>query len=483
MQNKKQISHKFKISTIALLCGLSYVVGVISNPYIKKISDATKNAFKKPTVSVIMSTYNREKSLSGAIDSILNQTMSDFEFIIVNDGSTDNTAKILEEYAQKDKRIIVINHEKNMGLVAGLNHGLDKARGKYIARMDDDDKSLPFRFERQVLAMEKHPNITLMGAGFGSEMTQKHTGEPVITNPDEQEIASYFRASLAHPTVFIRRNFLEKHNIRYDEQYIYAEDCGLYKKILEQGGKISALHEPVLVFGYMDGLSKPEKYIEKQTESFKRVQQDKLKPFFDVPYEILGTWNGPVNQCIILDELVKSNADKNILNQELLVKKQKKECPEKHEKAIFLDHLGWSTFAIIHEDGKTLHRKDIPTETAKIIDQSENHVTVKWKNYPNVETFVKNSVDEYKLSKTTKKKNKNIKDAKIYQTIHPHWTDRLVVSKDNTFYREELPDQTGKIINQKNNLVTIKWDDWPNTETFKKSQNTLTFLYDSSSKK
>ena len=481
MKNKKHLSNKFKISTIALLCGLSYTAGIVSAPQLKKAHEWAKDKFKKPLVSVVMSTYNREKSLAGAIDSVLNQTMTDFEFIIVNDGSTDNTAKILEEYAQKDKRIVVITHKKNMGLVAGLNSGLDKARGKYIARMDDDDKSLPFRFERQILAMEKYPHVTLIGGGFGSEATQKHTGEPVITNPDEQEISSYFRASLAHPTVFMRRNFLEKHKIRYDEQYIYAEDCGLYKKILEQGGKISALHEPVLVFAYMPGLEKPEQYIEKQTESFKKLQKDKLKPFFDAPYEILGTWNGPVNQCTILEELIKANASKNILNQELLLKKQEKKCPKKDENAVFLDHDTWSSFAIIHEDGKTLHRMDVPTETARILDQSDKHVTVKWKNYPNTETFVKNSVDEYKLSKTIK--NKNIKDAKVYNTKHPHWEDNLVVLKDNTFYREALPDQTGKIIRQKNNIVTIKWDDWPNTETFKQSKNSLTFLYDDSIKK
>ena len=114
MKNKKHLSNKFRISSIALLCGLSYAAGAISTPYLKKANEWTKNMFKKPLVSVVMSTYNREKSLAGAIDSVLNQTMTDFEFIIVNDGSTDNTAKILEEYAQKDKRIVIIIHASDI---------------------------------------------------------------------------------------------------------------------------------------------------------------------------------------------------------------------------------------------------------------------------------------------------------------------------------------------------------------------------------
>ena len=480
MKHQNKSSHKFGILSIGLLCSASYIAGALSTPYLKELVNYTKEKFKAPTVSVVMSTYNREKSIKGAIDSILNQTMPDFEFIIVDDGSTDNTPNILEEYAKKDKRIIVLRNNKNMGIVAGLNKGLDKARGKYIARMDDDDISLPFRFERQVLAMEKNPHITLMGGGFGGLKSQKYTGEPVITDPDDQEIASYFRASLAHPTVIMRRDFLEKNNIRYDDKYLYAEDCGLYKKILENGGKLSALHESVLVFSYMDGLKKPERYIETQIESFKKVQKDKLKPFFDIPDELQGMWVGPVKQCQVLNKMVEVNAEKHILNQEALLRKQKRKCPKAGADAIFLDRGSWAAFAIVSEDGKTLSRLDVPTEIAKIMDRDENYVTVKWQNYPEYETFVKNNFDEFKYSKAIK--NKNLKNAKIYKVVHPHWKDNLVFLKDNTFYRESIPDQTGKIVRQKNDILVLKWDAWPNKETFKKTNKTLEFLYDDTKK-
>ena len=117
----------------------------------------------KPKISVILPTYNREAMLPNALDSILNQTFPDFELIVINDGSIDNTQKILEKYAAKDKRIKIINHEKNKGIVCGLNEGLEQAKGEYIARMDDDDISYPKRFEIQLAYMQEHPDVAIVG--------------------------------------------------------------------------------------------------------------------------------------------------------------------------------------------------------------------------------------------------------------------------------------------------------------------------------
>jgi len=113
-------------------------------------------------VSIVMSVYNAQKYLDEAIESILNQTYSNFEFIIINDGSTDKSLEIIENYAKKDSRIIVINRE-NKGLIYSLNEGIRKANGKYIARMDADDISLPQRLEKQVEFMEKNKNIGICG--------------------------------------------------------------------------------------------------------------------------------------------------------------------------------------------------------------------------------------------------------------------------------------------------------------------------------
>ena len=94
---------------------------------------------KQIKVSVLMPAYNVEKYVGEAIESILNQTFKDFEFIIINDGSTDNTPKIIKEYAKKDKRIKFIDNKKNKGFIASLNECLDNATGEYVAKMDSDD--------------------------------------------------------------------------------------------------------------------------------------------------------------------------------------------------------------------------------------------------------------------------------------------------------------------------------------------------------
>lgn len=116
-----------------------------------------------PLIYVVMSCYNREKYVVEAIESILNQTYTNFEFIIIDDCSTDNTFEIVKEYAKKDNRILALKNDKNYCYVHSLNKGIEIAKGKYIARMDDDDISLPERFEKQVEFLEKNEDIIALG--------------------------------------------------------------------------------------------------------------------------------------------------------------------------------------------------------------------------------------------------------------------------------------------------------------------------------
>ncbi|EMQ5464458.1 glycosyltransferase family 2 protein, partial [Campylobacter coli] len=120
----------------------------------------------KPLVTVIMPAFNRENYISFAIESILNQDYLNFEFIIIDDCSTDATYNIIQEYAKRDQRIIVLRNKKNKGIVYSLNRCLERSRGKYIARMDDDDISLPERIEKQVNVMEKDISIVVAGTYF-----------------------------------------------------------------------------------------------------------------------------------------------------------------------------------------------------------------------------------------------------------------------------------------------------------------------------
>ena len=118
----------------------------------------------EPMVTVLMAVYNGEKFLKEAMESILTQTFTDFEFLIINDGSTDNSVKIIEEF--NDPRIRLIHNEKNLKLIASLNKGISLAKGKYIARMDCDDISMPYRLEKEVDFLENSLEYGLVGTCY-----------------------------------------------------------------------------------------------------------------------------------------------------------------------------------------------------------------------------------------------------------------------------------------------------------------------------
>ena len=184
-----------------------------------------------PKISVVMPVYNGEKYLKEAIDSILNQTFSDFELIIINDCSTDGTESIIMSY--KDNRIVYIKNEKNLGVAESLNKGLDIAKGEYIARMDADDISLPKRFERQVKFMDRHNDIALCGSTvkiFGAVGGEKKTN--TIYKKNEIKVRMLFGPYIPHPTVMMRRNIIENEHYRYDNKYDKVEDFELWTRIL-----------------------------------------------------------------------------------------------------------------------------------------------------------------------------------------------------------------------------------------------------------
>jgi len=184
-----------------------------------------------PIVSVIMSVYNGERFLCEAIDSILNQSFSNFEFIIINDGSTDKSGDILESY--DDARIRVIHQEKQH-LTKSLNMGLRIARGKYIARMDADDIAMPTRLEEQVSFLDSHSDIAVVGCwAFLIDGTGKILKQ--LTFPcNDREIrrALIYTNPIIHPGVVIRKEALIKVNL-YREEFKYAQDRDLWFRIME----------------------------------------------------------------------------------------------------------------------------------------------------------------------------------------------------------------------------------------------------------
>jgi glycosyltransferase involved in cell wall biosynthesis len=180
-----------------------------------------------PQISVILPVYNAEKFLSIAIDSILTQTYTDFELLIINDGSTDSSTGIILSY--NDPRIRYINNERNLGLITTLNKGISLAEGKYIARMDADDISFPERFERQYRFMEQNPAVGVVGT-YASYIGGNREGQvwkfPLTS--EEIKCRLLWGSGVIHPTAFIRRQFLNDYKLCYDTAYKSVEDYKLW---------------------------------------------------------------------------------------------------------------------------------------------------------------------------------------------------------------------------------------------------------------
>ena len=189
---------------------------------------------EKPRLSVLLSVYNGEKYLRESIDSILNQSFSDFEFLIIDDGSTDSSVEIVESY--KDKRIRLIKNENNLGLITSLNKGLSLAQGEFIARQDADDIAENSRFEKLIEMLDADPNLKLVGSNV------------VLIDPKGERIGSWvyptsrsfarwgllFNNVVAHSSsMYVREDALRVGG--YSLDYPYAEDYNLWSRLAQIG--------------------------------------------------------------------------------------------------------------------------------------------------------------------------------------------------------------------------------------------------------
>jgi len=185
---------------------------------------------KMPRVSVLMSVYNGERFLKSAIESILDQTFTDFEFLILDDGSTDSTWEILEKYADKDERVLLVRNEHNIGLTRSLNKGLRLARGEYLARQDADDISLPKRLELQVKFLDMNPEVGVVGTGM--EIIDENGKILRLQQPptDHESITAELllkNHAIGHSTVMAKLSALKEFG-GYNERLPYAQDYDLW---------------------------------------------------------------------------------------------------------------------------------------------------------------------------------------------------------------------------------------------------------------
>ncbi len=202
-------------------------------------------------LSVIMPVYNAAEYLQDAIESILQQTYSDFEFNIIDDGSTDGSYDIIAQYARTDARIHCRSRE-NRGLPATLNELIDMSSGQYLARMDADDIAYPTRLEKQLAYMDANPDVAVLGTAIRVMRGDSLQDGPIrndyrYTSQASRQIRMiFYNTGVAHPTALLRRSFLEEHGLSY--QNVGSEDYMLWCDIISAGGRIEELSEPLLSY-------------------------------------------------------------------------------------------------------------------------------------------------------------------------------------------------------------------------------------------
>lgn len=227
----------------------------------------------QPLVSVVMSVYNGELFLKDSIDSILQQSYQNIEFIIINDGSSDSSLSIIKSY--HDSRIKLIENERNMGLIYSLNVGFASACGKYIARMDSDDIAHSDRLKLQVEYLENNLTIGVVGSDYIS-FSDKHS--KLIREPKSHHVIKtylLFSATMCHPTIMFRKQILDETRFRYNPEFKHVEDYELWTKLILHT-QFANLSKPLLKYrDHHSQVSHKHKVI--QTENGDTVRENYLK--------------------------------------------------------------------------------------------------------------------------------------------------------------------------------------------------------------
>ena len=206
----------------------------------------------KPDISVIMSVYNGETYLEEAIESIINQNFKNWELIIINDCSTDATEQILADFSLRDERIKVHTNEVNLKLPTSLNKAISLSSGKYIARMDADDISLPDRLEKQYKFMEENPDVALSSCRFLTVKNGIYASGGAGGRCDYQAIKTMLLVSnpILHPGVIARAEVMKRFN--YDTTLTCTEDLELWARMVTENQKIQILPECLLIYRLHD---------------------------------------------------------------------------------------------------------------------------------------------------------------------------------------------------------------------------------------
>lgn len=252
-----------------------------------------------PKVSILFPIYNVELYLREAIDSLLDQTFTDFELICLDDCSPDNSAEILDSYS--DPRIVRYRGEKNQGLANVLNVGMDMARGEYIARMDSDDISLPNRLQIQVNYLDSHPDIDLCSCAI-----QLFGGRQDVwvrdANPEAVKFRALFHSPILHASSMWRRERFA--NLRFEQATVPAEDYDLWTRALLNGLKMVNLPDVLYRYRIFDGQATSQN--EKVKLKTDAVREEYIRQAFPSATEKLVHQAAQIDNLSPVDDTLKN---------------------------------------------------------------------------------------------------------------------------------------------------------------------------------
>ncbi len=462
----------------------------------------------QPLVSVVMPNYNRAHFLPRVIDSILSQTMTDFEFIIVDDGSTDDSLKILEEYQKKDSRIKVIKHEKNQGVAGARETGNQAARGKYIAIMDTDDYAYPPFLQTAVDYLEKNQDVTLvkLKGHYHSEGHDPEKDKFLFAYPVYQIL---FASRLANVGCVFRRDFMVKNQVSYNLNYRCAEDFDFWVKMVMKGATVRLVGSDVPLYNIRLHYTTP------YTDCWKNTWEIR-KNFFDF---LELTEEERQSDCKIYKKAISFNP--NMFDAQTTREGYREYCPPEaiHVRLV---HSQWQDYIIFPNDMTRFQRFNSEDETGSLVSFiPQKEISVKWDKW-GIERFLFTKDNTYKqfsevnikqrdwsgtllLDKNGERvvgkedasksgsivsfipekeivikwdngesehfffeRNDTYYFCQILQLKHKEWSDNLVFTSDmKRAHRENIPqDKAEVIVFEPKKVLTVKWNRW-GTETFK----------------
>ncbi|MGN1063588.1 MAG: glycosyltransferase family 2 protein [Alphaproteobacteria bacterium] len=410
---------------------------------------------KRPTVSVVMPVYNRADTVGEAIESILNQTYRDFEFIIVDDGSTDNTPTVLKEYADKDSRIRIITHPENRGISAARNTAQEKARGTWLAIMDSDDVALPIRLEKQLTALAQNPDIDALTAAW--ETLEKGVKKEWLKNPKEYSFVEYqgrfpvgmfFTNCYANVPALIRRDFVKKHGITYKTDLSVGEDYDYWLQMIFAGAKLARLNQVTMLVrsGGVHAVHQNERLI----EDTYRIKKNTFAAFLgDRPVGMKWAYSLK-EQCDLLKGMIVSNTMKHLVDAQTLEGYYNRKCAPNEPHKLFLSHPHWNGILVLQGAHRAYRWR---TNNKGNYEKGEGVVTVSWDAYPK-ETFVLKGDGIYYFLE---------KNQRLLRFSHPYWQD-IIIADPQKICRTQTED-CAQIVSQEGDKIVIKWDSY-GQETF-----------------